>query len=150
MSRFLLTTLLLLALIMLNLACDEKKRPVDPGQMERRTALRQQLKQELGARYDDPVPPATQAQLERGRQLYPQLCAACHGPRGNGEGHTGTALQTPPTSFTDPKQATFFSEQARLHIIRKGIPGTPMMAWESVLPEKDVLAIYVYIRSLME
>jgi hypothetical protein len=63
--------------------------------------------------------------------------------------HPGVLLQ-PPSNFTDPVQAAFFSESARLHIIRKGIAGTAMMGWENVLPEQDILAIYLYVRYLFE
>lgn len=131
-----------------HVGCQQQVEPIDPGHMARREALRQVLRDSLGQKYLNPVAAATAEQLDRGKKLYPQLCAACHGARGDGKGTTGAALATPPAAFTDSSQADFFSEQARLEIIRHGVPGTPMMAWATVLPETDIQAIYVYIRSL--
>lgn len=123
---------------------------MNPSHRQRQAQVREQLRLKLGERYDEPVPAATPQQLERGSKLYVQLCAPCHGGRGDGKGHTGVALAIPPSVFTDREQARFFSEQARLHIIRKGMPGTAMMGWETVLPEKDIQALYGYIRSLID
>ena len=47
--------------------------------------LRERLKGELGEKYDQSVPEATEAQLKRGAELYPQVCASCHGGRGDGQ-----------------------------------------------------------------
>lgn len=117
-------------------------------QQRRWQELRQQLQQTLGAKYNEPVSAAATPQLKRGSELFAQLCAGCHGARGDGNvEHPGVLLQ-PPSNFTDPTQATFFSEQARLQIIRKGIAGTAMLGWGDVLPESDILAIYLYVRYL--
>lgn len=131
-------------------ACGPQAQPIPAEQRVRLEKLRQQLQQSLGEKYDDPVPAATGPQLKRGSELFAQLCASCHGARGDGKvEHPGVLLQQP-SDFTDPAQATFFSEQARLHIIRKGIAGTAMMGWEEALPEADILAIYMYVRYLYE
>jgi mono/diheme cytochrome c family protein len=130
--------------------CGKNNAPSPPAleQQRRWEELRRQLQQMLEERYDDPVPAATVPQLKRGSELFAQLCASCHGERGDGKvAHPGVLLQQP-SNFTAPAQATFFSEQARLQIISKGIPGTAMMGWEEVLPENDILAIYMYVRYL--
>jgi high-affinity iron transporter len=112
--------------------------------------LRRQLQQTLGEKYNAPIPAATAPQLKRGSELFAQLCAGCHGERGDGKvAHPGVLLQQP-SNFTDKTQATYFSEQARLQIIRQGIAGTAMMGWGEVLPEDDVLAIFLYIRYLYQ
>jgi mono/diheme cytochrome c family protein len=119
-------------------------------QQRRWEELRRQLQQTLGEKYNEPVPAATTPQLKRGSELFAQLCAGCHGARGDGEvAHPGVLLQ-PPSNLTDSAQATFFSEQARLQIIRKGISGTAMMGWAEVLPEEDILASYMYVRYLYQ
>jgi len=130
-------------------ACGEAKRPVDPAQQQRMASLRTQLQAQLGEKYNQRVGDASPSQLERGAKLYSQLCASCHGQRGGGNGHAGEALVTPPADLTDAEEAHFFSEQARLQIIRKGIAGSAMMGWQGVLPESDILAVYLYIRSLI-
>ncbi|MDZ7359661.1 MAG: cytochrome c [candidate division KSB1 bacterium] len=124
--------------------------PPSPEQQRRWKELRQQLQQTLGEKYNTPIPAATVPQLKRGSELFAQLCASCHGERGDGKvAHPGVLLQ-PPSNFTDAAHATFFSEQARLQIIRQGIAGTAMMGWGEVLPENDILAIYLYIRYLYQ
>ncbi len=142
---------LLLAVALCFAACSKDEQPPPPpDQHARLESLRQELRQTFGARYDEPVPAATVAQLKRGSALFAELCAGCHGARGDGRtDHPGVLLQQP-SNFTDPVQATFFSEQARLHIIRKGIAGTAMIGWEGMLPEEDILAIYQYVRHLYQ
>lgn len=105
---------------------------------------------QLADKYDDPVAPATRQQLVRGGELYGKLCATCHGANGKGKGRIANGLDHRPTDFTDPEEAAFFSEQARLEIIRKGIPKTAMMGWGNVLSERDILAVYVYIRAFVD
>lgn len=128
--------------------CGTKSQPEAVDQRARLENLRQQLQQTLGEKYHEPIPAATTAQLKRGSELFAELCAGCHGARGDGKvEHPGVLLQQP-SNFTDREQATFFSEQARLQLIRKGVPATAMMGWEEVLPEEDILAIYMYVRYL--
>ena len=130
--------------------CGKETQPVTLAQGRQREELREAIKRRLGPEYEQPLPPATEAQIRRGAELYPKLCAPCHGGRGDGAGHNATAILGKPSDFTDPQAATFFSEQGRLFIIKKGAPGTAMMGWEKVLPEKDILALYYFIRTLIE
>jgi mono/diheme cytochrome c family protein len=129
-------------------ACDGKNPAIDPVRLQHMTSVRDRIKKELGERYDLPIAAEADSQLQRGQKLFGQLCAACHGARGDAKGHVAEGLAGHPSNFTDPAQAGFYSEQARVHIIRKGVPGTPMMAWENLLTEEDVMAVYVYVRSL--
>ncbi len=127
----------------------QQSQPIDPQRLSHMMEIRQRLEKELGERYDHPVAAASDSQLQRGQKLFIQLCAGCHGPRGDGKGHVAEGLAGHPSDFTNPVAATIYSEQARLQIIRKGVPGTPMMGWENVLTEEDVLAVYGYVRSLV-
>lgn len=139
---------LAILLCVLITACSRTEPRQTPEQRRRFEQLRQELRQTLGPKYDEPVPVAAPTQLKRGAELYAELCAGCHGARGDGQiEHPGLLLQQP-SDFTDETQATFFSEQARLHIMRTGIRGTAMMGWAEVLPEADILAIYTYVRYL--
>ena len=134
--------------VLMFVGCGGKTKPLPPEQRARMEKLSQELRQALGAKYDEPVPAATPAQLRRGSELFAELCAGCHGARGDGKVEHPDVLLQQPSNFTDPAQATFFSEQTRLHFIRQGIPGTAMMGWAEVLPEADILAIYTYVRYL--
>jgi len=141
--------ILLFGLLMIFSSCTSESKPIDPTQQQRMLELRERLRGELGEKYNQPIPEATETQLKRGAELYPHVCASCHGGRGDGLGKISEGLAGNPTSFTDQEQAAFFSGQARLHIIRKGVPGTPMMGWQNVLIEEDIMALYFYIRSLI-
>lgn len=140
---------ILISLILLLNACNMDSKSLDPEQRQRMKQVRERIKEVLGNQYDEPVPQGTEQQLKRGGELYTQLCVSCHGGRGDGHGYLAKGLITRPSNFTDLKQATFYSEQARLYIIRKGVPGTPMMGWENILNENDILAVYLYVRSLV-
>ena len=131
-------------------ACGPKAQPLPPEQRAQLEKLRQELQQTLGEKYYEPVPAATPAQIKRGGELFAELCAGCHGARGDGKIAHPEGLLQQPSNFTDPAQATFFSEQARLQIIRQGIAGTAMMGWAEALPESDLLAIYLHVRQLYE
>lgn len=145
-----MTARLLITLCLLfSFGCGQEERTEDPGQQERFVLLRDHIRRELGDNYGAPVPASTPEQLERGSALYAKICAPCHGGRGEGNGHVTTALAGRPTVFTSPEESSFFSEQARLYIIRKGVPGTAMMGWQDMLTEQDILAVYLYIRSLI-
>lgn len=144
------TLFLILTCAFFTLHCGAKPYAVPPEQRAQMEKLRVELQNTLGGKYHEPVAAATTTQLKRGSALYKELCAACHGVRGDGKiEHPGVLLQQP-SDFTDETQATFFSEQARLHIIRKGVPGTAMMGWADVLPEEDILALYMYARHLYQ
>ncbi|MFQ5707869.1 MAG: c-type cytochrome [bacterium] len=128
--------------------CGTNKESFDPQQLRHMVEVRDRLKQDLGEQYDLPVPEASPEQLKRGSDLYARICASCHGGRGEGNGKIANRLAGKPSNFTDLAEATFYSEQARLDVIRKGIAGTPMMGWQGVLTDDDILAVYLYVRSL--
>ena len=134
----------------IGLACSSKTSSPTPAQLQRMIQFREQLEHKLGDLYVLAVKPGTEEQCMRGQELYRQTCAPCHGVRGHGDGHTAQGLLWTPTDLTDAERASFYSEQARLYIIRKGIDGTPMMGWEHVLTEPDIMSVYLYIRSLIK
>jgi mono/diheme cytochrome c family protein len=43
------------------------------------------------------------AEFARGKQLFTDKCAPCHGPDGEGDGPMAVAFNPKPTSFHDPK-----------------------------------------------
>ena len=77
------------------------------------------------------------AELERGRVLYEQHCATCHGP--HGEGARGPTLAQP----TLPRAS---DAESLLRIIRSGISGTEMPA--ARMPRDDIPYVAAYVRSL--
>jgi hypothetical protein len=79
--------------------------------------------------------------LERGKTLYSQLCFNCHGP--TLAGGQGPALN-------DSYWQHGSSPEAILNVINKGVPGSPMIAYEAVFPESDRIVLSDFILSEQE
>lgn len=118
--------------------------------MKQMEDIKSWLKSELGSVYDQPVLAATEQQLSDGKKIYIGSCAPCHGANGKGDGPVSSTLAHKPADFASAGHANTYSDQGRIFIIKKGIQGTPMKGWESTLTEKEILAVYFYIRSLRE
>jgi len=106
------------------------------------------LKQELGDKYNEPISPATKEQLTQGKELFTINCVACHGVSGKGDGQAAVTLNPKPADFTDKDHSSFYSDQGRIFIIKKGIKETAMVGWENSLKDTEILAVYAYINSL--
>ncbi len=87
------------------------------------------------------VPAFGFADIERGREIYSQVCFNCHGPKL--EGGQGPALN-------DQFWQHGSSPEAILEVINKGVTGTPMIPYESVFPEADRKALRDFIVSEQE
>ncbi len=83
----------------------------------------------------------------RGRALFNELCATCHGPRGRGDGPRAAELKPPPVSFIDPVTAEGLSPLRVASAVRFGVEGTPMAAFPS-LTERDRWDLGFYVLSL--
>lgn len=86
--------------------------------------------------------------LQRGRTLYEQNCAACHGPDGQGNGPGGAGINPPPRNFT---KAENWKNGAQLTSIvktlREGIRGSAMSSYD-YLAARDRMALAHYVQSL--
>jgi hypothetical protein len=120
-----------------------------PADVARREALREELRDRLGESYDAPLAFDGDVRYDRGAQLYAMLCEGCHGSEGRGDGRVSDQLSVPPGDLGDAEQAGFWSDRARLEIIRHGSPGTPMLGWGEVLAEADLAAVSKYVSSLV-
>lgn len=89
----------------------------------------------------------THAARLRGRELFVQHCALCHGDRADGRGLRHHSLAGSPTDFSDPSWAERTSPRRTFEIIRAGIPGTSMPAWK-VLDEDETWDLVAYLRSV--
>jgi mono/diheme cytochrome c family protein len=84
--------------------------------------------------------------LQRGKQVFLQNCAPCHGVAGDGKGTAATTLIPEPANFR-LKQPDF---DYILEVLNNGIPGTSMPAWNQQISEPDRQALAHFLRSLFQ
>jgi mono/diheme cytochrome c family protein len=94
----------------------------------------------------------TAATLNQGKEAYTQYCRACHGDKGDGTGPASYGLRPPPRDFT---AATFKfahvpsgqlpTDDDFVRIVKGGVHGTAMLAWE--VPEPTLRDIVQYIKT---
>jgi mono/diheme cytochrome c family protein len=101
-----------------------------------------------------PKPEVTPALLERGKRLYAQNCAACHGVNGDGKGDAAAFLAPRPRDFVKanyrlrstapnnlPTDVDLFRQ------ISLGMPGTPMPPWKHMLSDDDRWALVEHLKT---
>lgn len=89
------------------------------------------------------------AARERGRALYEEHCALCHGVRGNGQGIRRAGLSSRPRDFTDPAWRRRSSPRRVYFAIREGVRATAMPSWRS-LDEAEAWDLVAFLLSLGE
>jgi high-affinity iron transporter len=85
----------------------------------------------------------------RGRRLFLEYCAICHGERADGHGRRRQSLSGPPADFSDPSWSSRTPPQSTFAIIRGGVRGTSMPAWK-VLAEDQTWDLVAYLHSVAE
>lgn len=99
---------------------------------------------------DGPEPAAS---LERGRELYAQHCAVCHGETGDGRGQAAYLLSPAPRDFSEGlfRVASTWNgvptDADLAQTLRRGMPGSSMPPWEW-LPERDLQSLVLWVREL--
>jgi DMSO reductase family type II enzyme heme b subunit len=103
-----------------------------------------------------PLPPETSKTPEgvaRGRELFAQACASCHGPLGKGDGQQ---VMTDNTGFpVKPRDLTAgifkgSSESNDLYYrIVAGLPGSPMPSYADVYTDEQLWDLIHYVQSLV-
>ena len=88
------------------------------------------------------------APIERGRELYQNNCANCHGSTGKGDGPLAGALQPRPVDLTI--HVPQHPDAQLREWIENGVPRTAMPAWKGQFTEDEVQAIVNYLRQLAE
>ena len=91
---------------------------------------------------------ATPELLARGKAIFTQTCATCHGATGQGDGPAGKGLSERPRNFTTN---VGWENGTRIEDIFKtleeGIKGSPMTSF-SYLSKRDRMALVHYVTSL--
>jgi len=86
---------------------------------------------------------------ERGRVLFQQHCALCHGPRADGQGVRREGLTSRPRDFTDPAWRREATPRRVFYALREGVRGTAMPSWRS-LPEAEAWDLVAFLFSVGE
>ena len=95
----------------------------------------------------NPFPPTPES-LASGAAAYAQICQACHGEGGRGDGPAGAALDPPPADLV--VHVPLHPEADLFRFIRDGIPGTGMAPLGGQLSEEQIWHVVNYIRTLEE
>lgn len=86
--------------------------------------------------------------LARGKTLFGQSCASCHGPTGHGDGPGGKGLNPPPRNFSSEagwKNGT--GVESIFRTLEDGLKGSAMVSY-SHLRRIDRMALVHYVQSL--
>ncbi len=89
--------------------------------------------------------------LSRGKTLYAQRCAACHGAEGRGDGPAARGLEPAPSNFHDAERMAQRSAYGLYNTITLGVEGTSMAAFRQLSEdERWALAFYVSVMGVSE
>jgi mono/diheme cytochrome c family protein len=102
--------------------------------------------------------PAATAAVDRGRVLFEQHCAVCHGKEGKGDGPAASGTARKPTNVTlmQKRHGAFFAAQAESAIrgtdpvVAHGVPA--MLVWGAIFrahARGDEAAVAARIRDLV-
>ncbi len=106
-------------------------------------ATARSLATDLIKAYPVPLTPAKPPSFDRGRTLFTQNCASCHGLNGDGKGPASVGLHPPPIAFTDKDRARERSVFAFYQVLAQGIEGTSMASFAGLPPQdRWDLALY--------
>ena len=82
-------------------------------------------------------------EISKGKILYIENCAGCHGPEGKGDGYR--LLGPDPANLTSPSTKKK-SDSALLRTIHEGKPNMP--SWKVRLSEQESRDVLAYVRTL--
>lgn len=80
--------------------------------------------------------PIIPADPERGKTIYLQECAGCHGVTGRGDGNQSGNLPKPPQILSDPKVIANTSPAQLFSLITEGVTENNMPAFNTVLDDR--------------
>lgn len=91
---------------------------------------------------------------EKGKKVYEESCAHCHGTEGRGDGSAAENLLPKPRDFTrglykirSTEAGELPTDQDLFDIITEGMPGSSMPGWETSLSANDRWELVAYIKT---
>jgi len=108
--------------------------------------------QEAPAPYDkmrNPLSPSAAA-VAQGGEIYQAQCAACHGPKGLGDGPAGLRLNPRPANLSSVVRSAHAKDGHLIWVISEGgrMPGSAMPPFKGTLKEEDRWRLIHYLRTL--
>jgi mono/diheme cytochrome c family protein len=99
-------------------------------------------------------PPKSPEMIAAGKKIYEQRCLPCHGEKGASDGAAAVYLDPRPRDFTLGlfKIKTTIgeappTEEDHFRIVTRGIPGSAMPSWKSLLSEEQRWQVIYYERT---
>jgi len=89
------------------------------------------------------------ADLNRGRLIYKNACAACHGTRGKGNGVLAKMMKAKMSDLSKPGADKTMTDKQIIEIVRKG-RGKFMPSWRGTLNDTEILDVSAYVRKLQK
>jgi len=112
------------------------------------SAAARALRDEIAQRYKVAVLPVHPPDLERGRALYAESCAACHGADGHAPPKEEHELSTQPPSFAVRAEVEELSPQRIFSAATYGVPNTAMPGFEDALDDSQRWDLAYFVLSL--
>ena len=108
--------------------------------------------------FDVPEPPAVTAELAaKGKQVFKDNCASCHGEGGAADGTCAAFLMPQPRDFTTgvyrfktTPGAEMPTDQDLFRTVSLGIHSTGMPPWQFLLSEEDRWALVAHLKTLSD
>ena len=85
--------------------------------------------------------------IAKGKTVFEQNCASCHGVSGAGDGPAAVALNPKPRNFATDEFKAGSTPKEILKTVTDGLKGTMMVSYKH-LPEADRKAVSEYVASL--
>ncbi len=95
----------------------------------------------------NPFPPTPES-LDAGKSTYIQVCQACHGAGGRGDGPAAVGLLPPPADLAI--HVPLHGDPDLFQFVRDGIPNTAMAPQDGNLTEEQIWHVVNFIRTLEE
>jgi high-affinity iron transporter len=99
--------------------------------------LAYELAAQVAQRFQLAMLPRRAPDLERGRALYLQACAACHGTKGTPQ-VANLGLPTRPTAFSSKQEVARLSPQRIFAAVSFGVPGTAMPSFTGAVDDNAI------------
>jgi high-affinity iron transporter len=112
------------------------------------TSKARAVRDEIAQRFHVVLLPTAPPDLARGRELYAQSCAACHGADGRAPPKEQHELPTQPNSFAPPEEMRQLSPQRVFSATTYGVPNTAMPGFEGALDDSQRWDIALFVSAL--